>query len=332
MQRALSGEQRDLVIVDPQHLQAPIVGCVFGKGLVDEMGESGYVVLDGLDGRAHHVKLPTSMQLADLPLHSIVEVAENPGGMRADRNIAAHTKDGMYRPAAHGTSLRVSGMSEAESSEVVSMHVRRLEALRRGHIVDREPNGQWRIPPDYEQLARRFDRQRNDGVIVQVRSTVPINKQVRAIAATWLDRQLLQTDRLMVPQGFGAEVRNALSERAEFLIENGFASRQGQRLVLMRDLISTLRDRELTAAGQALEQRVGSMYRPTTDGSRISGIYRRDVNLISGRFVMLQQAQSFTLVPWRPVLETRLGQSLSGAVRRDGVSWDFGRSRGPTID
>jgi Protein of unknown function (DUF3363) len=328
----LSGNQRDLVIVDPRRLKTPIVGRVVGKGLADEMGEAGYLVLDSLDGRAHHVLLPTSTQLVDLPMQSIVEVGENLGGMRADSNIVAHAKDGSYRPTAHAASLRLAGMSEAESSEVVSMHVRRLEALRRAHIVDREPGGLWRIPPDYEQLARRFDRQRDHGVVVQVRSFVPVDKQVRAIAATWLDRQLLQNDRQIAPQGFGAEVRNALSKRAEFLVENGFASRQGQRLVLMRDLLSTLRDRELTAAGRALEQRVGSAYRAPADGSRITGIYRRDVNLISGRFVMLEQAQSFTLVPWRPVLGARLGQSLSGVVRRDGVSWDFGRSRGPAVD
>jgi hypothetical protein len=292
---------------------------MIGKGLADEMGERGYVILDGLDGRAHHVQLPASVNLADLPIGSIVEIGNTAGRTRADHNIVVQSQNGIYRPEAHVSALRFAGMSDSEASEVVAMHVRRLDA-------------QWRIPPDFAALARRFDRDRSEGLSVHVRSTLPMQQQVRAVAATWLDRQLLQTDQVVSGQGFGAEIRSALRERSEFLIEKGFASRQGQRVVLMGNLLSTLRDQEIAAAGRELGQRAALTYRPAGEGSRISGIYCRDVKLVSGRYAMVQQEQSFTLVPWRQVLEKRLGQSLSGLVRRGDVSWDFGRARGPSID
>jgi hypothetical protein len=53
--------------------------------------------------------------------------------------------------------------------------------------------------------------------------------------------------------------------------------------------------------------------------------------LASGRFVMLDDGMGFSLVPWKPVIEQRPGQTLTAVVRGGGVSWEFGRSRGPNV-
>jgi hypothetical protein len=37
---------------------------------------------------------------------------------------------------------------------------------------------------------------------------------------------------------------------------------------------------------------------------------------IPSRFAIIERAQDFTLVPWRPVLERAKGQSVSGIVGR----------------
>ncbi|MFM0099947.1 DUF3363 domain-containing protein [Paraburkholderia nemoris] len=37
------------------------------------------------------------------------------------------------------------------------------------------------------------------------------------------------------------------------------------------------------------------------------------------------------LVPWRPVIEERLGQQLAATARGGSVSWGIGRQRGPAI-
>ena len=112
------------------------------------------------------------------------------------------------------------------------------------------------------------------------------------------------------------------------LVEAGFAKRQGQRLILMQDLLATLRAGELNRVAREIEGQSGLAYRETMDGERISGIYKRSLMLASGRFALLEDAEGFALVPWRPVIEPRLGQSISALIDGGGVSWGFGRLRG----
>lgn len=64
---------------------------------------------------------------------------------------------------------------------------------------------------------------------------------------------------------------------------------------------------------------------------RVAGIYRRSVMLASGRYAMLDDGIGFSLVPWKPVIEQRLGQPLAAIVRGSGVCWEIGRKRGPAI-
>ena len=64
------------------------------------------------------------------------------------------------------------------------------------------------------------------------------------------------------------------------------------------------------------------------NGQRVAGIYRRSVMLASGRYAMLDDGMGFSLVPWKPVIEQRLGQRLAATVRGGGVSWEIGRRPG----
>ena len=84
------------------------------------------------------------------------------------------------------------------------------------------------------------------GPKVVLESTLPLDRQTRALGATWLDAQLVAgTSREMAMRGFGAEVRSALAVRTEFLIEQGLASREDGRLRVAKDLLPALRSREL---------------------------------------------------------------------------------------
>jgi hypothetical protein len=184
------------------------------------------------------------------------------------------------------------------------------------------------VPEDFIARAAAQDRHRLASASVDLRSSLSIERQVRAIGATWLDRQLVADKAALGETGFGADVRNALAQRKEFLVEHGFAERREARFVLMRDLLTTLRDREVMSAGHAIAAESGLVHRPVVEGQRVSGIYRRSVLLASGRFALLDDGVGFSLVPWRPVIERRLGQSITGVVRGNDVSWDFSRQRG----
>jgi hypothetical protein len=324
MRRALKGLQRECVLDGAP--ATPVIGRIAGKGLADELHDRGYLVVDGIDGRAHYLKLPAGADLSALPADGIVE-AKPPGRERTvDRTIAAVARDGIYRTADH--LARLEQAADRDPQATVDVHVRRLEALRRSGVVARVAEGVWEVPPDLMQKAQQHDAQRGTGPAIELRSHLPIDLQVRALGATWLDRQLIGEGGGLASQGFGAQVRDAMRGRADFLVEQGLAERRGQCMVLSRNLLSTLRDRELSAVGKSLQDQIGRAYRPMQDGERVSGVYRRSIQLASGRFAMLDDGMGFSLVPWRPVIESRLGMQVSATLRGSAVGWELTSTRG----
>jgi hypothetical protein len=203
--------------------------------------------------------------------------------------------------------------------------------LRRAGIVERLDEGIWRVPSDIVERARAYDRGRLGDAVIELRSHLSIERQIHAIGATWLDQQLLDAKPVPGVGTFAGAVSQACEARKKFLVEQGFAQRQGQRIVLARNLLETLRTQELSDAAARVAAKTGLTYRPLQENGRVSGIYRRSLVLVSGRFAMLDDGIGFTLVPWKPVIEKRLGQTISAVVRGASVSWVFGRQRGASI-
>ncbi|WP_186097823.1 relaxase/mobilization nuclease and DUF3363 domain-containing protein [Burkholderia gladioli] len=331
MQRAMSGQPRELAVFEPGEVGRTIVGRVAAKGLADELHDCGYLVIDGVDGKAHYVALNARDELANYPTGALVEVRGSAEVRAADKNIAALASNGVYRTDHHLAIEQGRAKPGRDPQEVVAAHVRRLEALRRAGIVERVAHGLWKVPDDLAERGRQYDAQRLGGVAVELKSHLPIERQARVIGATWLDQQLVGGGKGLGELGFGGEVKNTLQQRADFLAEQGLAERRGQRVILARNLLGTLRNRELTQAAKDIAAETGLDHRSVADGQRVAGIYRRSVMLASGRYAMLDDGMAFSLVPWRPVIEQRLGQQLAATVRGGGVSWEIGRQRGPVI-
>jgi type IV secretory pathway VirD2 relaxase len=244
-------------VLAAESLDEPILGRLVERGLDDELKGSAYAVVDGVDGRTHHVKLPDLDAAGDSAPGSIVEL-------------------------------------------------RKFEDAR----------GQRRVA-------------------LAVRSDLDINRQITASGATWLDRQAIAREPAALSGGgFGAEVREALDRRAEHLVEQGLAERQGQRIVFSRNLIDTLRGRELEALGAKLAAETGQAFNRAGSGEYVAGTYRQRLTLASGRFALIHTISGdaglgFQLVPWTPSLEKQLGRHVSGVARGDGgIDWSFGRKRG----
>jgi type IV secretory pathway VirD2 relaxase len=239
-------------VLAAESLDLPVVGRLVERGLDDELNGTAYAVVDGVDGRTHHIKLPDLNAAGDSAPGSIVEL-------------------------------------------------------------------------------RKFDDARGRRrVALAVRSDLDVDAQVTASGATWLDRQNIAREPVALSEGgFGAEVRQAMSARAEHLIEQGLAERQGQRISFGRNLIDTLRRRELEAAGDKLATETGQPFNRSGSGEYVAGTYRRHLTLASGRFAMIDDGLGFQLVPWTPSLEKQLGRHVSGVARDDGgVDWSFDRKRG----
>lgn len=315
-------------------LVAPITGRLLGRGLGgDELGDRVHLIVDGLDGRVHYVEVPAAgADAANPPIGAIVELGAERGAPRAaDRNIGhlAHANAGVYRPADHLATARADpGIADPEA--FVEAHVRRLEALRRAGVVQRLDADHWRVPADLEQRAARHDTGRSQTPSLRVLSALDLEAQIRSDGATWLDRQLLARDPVQVAQGgFGLAVEAALEHRRQHHFVHGDAHRDADGGVrYRRDLLGTLERRELARAGGELAATRAVPFRMPAPGDTIRGTYREAIQLASGRHALVENAQEFTLVPWRPVIERSLGREVVGLVTDGGISWQIGRDRG----
>jgi type IV secretory pathway VirD2 relaxase len=328
MQRAMGGVQCELAVFTAGGQTASVTGRVVAKGMSDELYDRGYLVVDGLDGKAHYVALAAKAELAQYPVGSVVEVRGSVELRTVDKTIAALAVEGIYRTDHRLALAKTQTRSSLNPQGVVIAHVRRLEALRRANLVERLSEGVWRVPADLPERGRQYDAQRLGGVAVELHSHLSVEQQTRVMGATWLDQQLVGGLPEMSNHGFAGEVQEALRQRGEFLVEQGLAKRRGQVMVLSRNLLATLRKREIESVACGIAYETGLAYRPVVYGERVTGIYRRSLQLASGRFAMLDDGVGFSLVPWKPVIEHRLGDTVTALVRGGNASWELGRRHG----
>jgi len=262
MHRAFAdrGEDRGVAdfVIDAGKNGGRIVGRLIDKGLHNELTGEAYAVIDGVDGRAHHVRL---------------------------RGVEALT---------HAPSI--------------------------GGIVE----------------VRRFGREGEDHptFVLANRSDLDLQNQITAPGATWLDHRLVEREPMTLGTGgFGREVREAMDARAEHLADEGLARRESQRIVLQRNLLATLRRRELDAVGEQLSAETGLAHVEVKPGEHVAGVYRRQLTLSSGRFAMVEArgvdgSLGFQLVPWSRDIENKLGQHIAGVAKDGGgIEWSLGRKR-----
>lgn len=179
---------------------------------------------------------------------------------------------------------------------------------------------------------RRFGgaQDENPTLVLANRSDIDLQAQVAAPGATWLDYRLVEREPMAFSiGGFGREVCEVIAARMKDLAEQGLARRQGQRVILQRNLVETLRRRELEAAASKLSAETGLPYLESMAGEHVSGTYRQRLTLSSGRFAMIDNGLGFQLVPWSPSLEKQLGRNVAGASEDGGgIEPSFGRMRG----
>lgn len=229
----------------------PVIGRLVGRGLYDELEGSAYAIVDGVDGRTHHLRFDNIDVTGDAKAGAIVELRS------------------------------------------------------------------WE-----DNKGRKY-------LSLGTRSDMTLAQQISADGATWLDHNLVSREPVILGGGFGAEVASAMQERCDYLEGEGLVQRQGKRLIFARSLLSTLKEREMERTTLALAARTRLTPQSTKSGQTVAGIYREKVTLASGRFAMIDNGLGFQLVPWRPAMEQKLGQHVSGTITPNGgVDWSIGKNRG----
>jgi len=301
-----------------------LVGRVIGSGAADDAHDRRFLALEGADGNQWHVEIdlrPGAMP----PAGAVVELSKTEGApKKSDLTIAAIAErhGGVYSGDLHAAA------DPKSSADYRLTHKRRLEALRRSGIVEREPDGSWRIPDDFLTRAAAFERGQaaaNVGVL----SWVSLEQLPEARARTFLDDALEKHGNVeTVASGFGDDVNKAMAARRRWLMAEGLASEDGGRFVIDRKRIALMEREALGEEGERLSKQSGKSFGEAVEGERVAGIYRQSVDLPAGRFAIVEKAKEFTLVPWRAALEARAGMEISGVMRRGGVTWEFGKTRG----
>jgi len=329
-EKGLTRAATDYAIYDPTDIDArPITGRLVRRGLADEINDRHYLIVDGVDGRSHYIDIGKGEGTDPISEGAVVTISPKRAEPRAvDRTIAeiAAANGGRYDVEIH---LQHDLSASAAFAET---HVRRLEAMRRiSGVVEREADGTWIIGPDHLERAAAYERRqaKDTPVVIQTLSALPVERQIGADGATWLDRQLVggqpETSR---DAGFGGEVRNALARRRQWLIEQDLAREEQDRTIYRTNMLALLQRREVNRVAGQLSGELGLAYAEVRSGERVDGVYRRSVELASGRFAIIEKSREFTLVPWRSVLERSLGKQVSGIVRGETISWTVGRQRG----
>jgi len=312
-----------------------ITGRILDKGLGgDEMGERVRLVIDGVDGRVHHIEMDAA-RAEDVGRGMIVVAGSAlPGPRAADRNIIDVAREGgVYRPSQHlerarSAIDRIGGDPEA----FVRSHVRRLEALRRAGHAMRIDADHWRVPADLPARGQAYDLARDRANIrISVLSSIGLDQQIRSEGATWLDQELASPGRTTLGNtGFGREVTEAMERRRQSLVDMGHAVRlEDGRIRVSKDIVANLERTEVTRVGKAMAAERGLTFTAAKTGEYVSGTLVGSTQLASGRFAMIDNGIGFQLVPWQSVLDKRIGQHITGTVRAaGGIEWSFGRNRG----
>ena len=246
MQRALKEAGIDrgaaaMALFERGPRKAPLIGKVVGVGMVDEITDRTWVVVDAVDGRVHYAELGR-LASADVPVRGTIVA------------LASHSlKEGRPSPAP------------------------RLQEL----------------------------------------STVRLDQQIGYEGPTWLDQAIISNWRPEpgVP-GFAAEVRDALTARGRWLTERQLAQISSADAIRPeRHMMRALRQTETDRIVQDLSHRLKATFIATQPGQRISGIYDHSIATPSGRIAIIRREDTFTLAPWKSVLEPMRGRPVTGICR-----------------
>ena len=252
------------------------------------MGERVHLIVDGIDGRIHHMEFKDPSGIEELGRDMIIEVAPIVSGARpADRNIASNVEErnDIYRPSRHLERIRDNFERQGKDPEAfVRSHVRRLEALRRAGLVERIDADHWKVPKDIVERGQAYDlTQGGDGLRIRTLSAIGLDRQIASDGATWLDRQMTTNDRSdLRDSGFGREVGKAMNRRAQRLVEMGLATAKDGKIRAPVDFVAKLERLEVERVGHQMASERGLTYMPANAGEYVSGRLAGVANLVSG--------------------------------------------------
>ena len=300
--------------------QKPVLGCITAIGPEDELRDTRFILVEGIDGHHWHVSLG-AYEPGNFPgIGAIVEARPNEAKARtSDRIIAevAEAHGGVYSDDNHAAYDPTSSAAFREA------HKRRLEALRRAGFAQRNDDGSWNIGPDHIEQAKRYEQTRVGTARLDVKSWLPIDELVHHDGLTWLDKR---TDGRSGVGALANEIANAADQRKAHLIKTGALKPSEKTLPIGTQHLLEARERAGAAKSEAKASKRAYIF--VEQGETFTGLYEKPVNLAQGRFAVVGNAKEFTLVPWRPSIERHRGNPLITKGSGTGISWTPDKAKG----
>ncbi len=313
-------------IYHPDERAKPITGKVIKKGVLDDVNDRSYLVIDTLSGDALFVETGREANIAQIKPGMIVMAGpQSYEPKQSDYTIAdiASKRGGIYSPSHHEMS------DPSAREEYIKAHVRRLEAMRRKGHARRNQDGSWQIPKDYLRRASAYDKANGFGnpVKLNVLSHITLEDLPRSIGKTWLDTELMSGQTLS-GQGFAKDVEAAKVQRRQFLINEKLIGKDG---IVSDAVLEKLEKMDLGALGKTLSSKMGKAYSPAPHSGQLSGTYRQAIVRPGGKYAVIEKSKEFTLVPWRETMDRNLGKSISGVIKGQTISWTLTKGIGRGI-
>lgn len=286
------------------------------------------VAVDGIDGKVWTARVARREQLRELDgveRGAIIRLERGEPDLNpADRTILAVARENelSYSADLHAQTI------PSDRVNYIQMHERRLEALRRVGIVERTPDGVFRIPDDYEAKVRRHE---GLGGRQSARLTLldphPLEKQTDYRGPTWLDRVNigLEDTSQLSRERFGKEVHDAWGKRARTLDALGLTHNAGDGARLRGDWQTQLRELEKENLLARIERETGRVPHLARDGDQAAGVFAQRVQTAERSFAVIFHGRSATLVPWRAEMDRAENQLVAGRV--NGRKFDFSVGR-----
>ncbi len=311
-----------------QRMQGRLVGF-------EQMGSNPrgphLIGLEGIDGKFWTARVARAEDLRGLngvEPGAVIELDRAKAQLRRSDHtileIAGETRE--YSAERH----RVTVPTDRET--YIQMHVRRLDALHRAGIVDRDGNEVFHLPRDYEaQVLAREGRGGRESARVTLLDPNPLETQARHHGPAWLDRMVVEDKSQLAQEGFGEEARAACKEREATLKSLGLGYDAPDGFTIVADAQHRLRTMERDDLRQTIECETGCIPHFARDGDSVEGLFVRRIHTHERSYALIVHDRTATLAPWHPEMDRALNQFVSGQVdwgQVNGRAFDFNFGRG----
>ncbi len=295
-------------------VSAPIAGVVIAKDRADELEDDRFIVVRDGNGQAHYGRVRDTPAYRDLHVGSVAELG---AGTHWRQEVAAQIgavaqASGMYSAQAHEAYLRQSKpeSTEREIASAVRSAQSRLAFVAgfEGSGVRALESGEYAIATDQ---YTRFSQRGGSRTDVRVIAEHTLERQVEAHAVTWLDRQAFG-DRPDARTTEHSAVREAIEQRQEWLVRNGYAQRVGENntVELKPDALRGLAAEERADVAGRLAGKFRLPVAELPQGGTVAGEYGGTETLHSGKLAVVVTDETVFVSPVSRTPNVDVGTSV----------------------